>query len=141
MKKVLIATSLLMFGLNAFANEEINTNVFLVVKSKTTQEFYVERAPVIGCAGLVKGPQLAQLTREYKVNSGLFCTTNPVQENINYLACAVLSDSELTDDGNVTSVTLDISGCADKNDPELINTIKKTVRLNFSRSTTVKIDK
>lgn len=141
MKRILMTTCLVMFGLSAFANEEVNSRVFLVVKNAATEDFFVERAPVLGCTGLQKGTQLLQLTSEYKVNSNLACGGEVSQTNINYLTCASVTDSTVTDEGEVAALTLDISKCADKDNEQLTETIKKVARLNFSKAVKLTITK
>lgn len=133
MKQVLVTCLLSLFAIHAFATVDGNDRVFLVVKHVQSEEFFVERVPVIGCYGLAKGPQLAQFTAEYKVSSNIGCGGEVFQDNINYLTCAkVVSSKENEDFSGFSEVTLDISKCTDKNNPQLITTIRSAAKLNFA---------
>jgi hypothetical protein len=117
---------------NAFATVDSHDKVYLVVKNIQSEEFFVERAPIIGCYGLARGPQLVQFTAEYKVNSNIGCGGETFQDNINYLTCAKITDSkESADYMSFSEITLDISKCEDKNNPKLITMIRSAAKLNF----------
>src|SRR5687768_7253217 len=89
--------SMLMFS-TASATVDAHTRVYIVVKDIQSEEFFVERAPIIGCYGLARGPQLAQFTSEYNANANVGCGATPSQQNINYLTCArVVSAQESPD--------------------------------------------
>jgi phage anti-repressor protein len=117
---------------NAFATVDSHDKVYLVVKNIQSEEFFVERAPIIGCYGLARGPQLVQFTAEYKVNSNIGCGGETFQDNINYLTCAKITDSkESADYMSFSEITLDISKCEDKSNPNLITMIRTAAKLNF----------
>jgi len=133
MKRVffnLIAVSLLTS--QAFATVEGLTRVHLVVWDENANEYRIESAPVMGCIGLVQGPQLVQFTSEYKVKTNVGCGPSNFEENINYLTCAkVESYKESNDFMSFSEITLDISQCEDKNNPQLITMIRTAAKRNF----------
>jgi hypothetical protein len=132
MKKLLLSVLSLLVVSPSFATVEAIDKVYLVVQDIQSNEFIVERAPIIGCYGLVKGPQLVQFTSEYKVNSNIGCGGESYQENINYLTCAKIIDSkESSDYMSFSEITLDISKCEEKNNPKLITMIRTAAKLNF----------
>jgi hypothetical protein len=122
----------LLFGFAAHATSDAHDRVYLVVKNIQSDEFFVERAPIIGCYGLARGPQLAQFTSEYKANSNIGCGGETYQDNINYLTCAsVISSKESDDYLSFKELKLDISKCDAKNDPEFIKVLRTAAKLNF----------
>jgi hypothetical protein len=132
MKKMVISVLSLMVMFPSFATVDAHSKIYLVVKDIQTEEFFVERAPIIGCYGSSSGPGLAQFTAEYKVNSNIGCGGVVFQDNINYLTCAkIISFKETADFMSVSEMTLDISKCVDKNNPKLISAIKTAANLNF----------
>lgn len=133
MKKFLLLT-LLSFSQFSFATVDSNTTVFIPVKHVQSGEYFVQVAPVVGCYGLPRGPQLQQLMAPYMVNNiGCGQTT---QMDINALSCAELVDSVEADDfSTFKKITIDISKCEDHDSKEFIQTIKKVVRLNFATKT------
>lgn len=132
MKNVILSGLLSLFAVNAFATIDAHSKVYLVVKDIQTEEFFVERAPIIGCYGLPQGPQLIQFTSEYKVTSNIGCGGEVFQDNINYLTCAkVVSSKETADYNGFSEITLDISKCEDKENPKLITMIRTAAKLNF----------
>lgn len=131
MKKVSIALILILSSLNSFATIDANTSLFILGKDIQSEEYFVQKAPIIGCWGIAKGPELAQLTTPYEVNS-LGCGSIS-KENINALTCATILNYVETDDFmGLKELTLDISKCDDKNNTDFINGVKKVVKLNFS---------
>lgn len=133
MKKLILGLSIA-FMSNAFATVDSNTNVFLLVRHVQSGEYFIERAPLVGCYGLPRGPQLAQLTRPYIV-SNLGCGMNS-KENINALACGkVVEAIEANDYSTFKKITLDISKCDEKNNRDFIHGIRKIVRFNFATKT------
>jgi hypothetical protein len=131
MSKILLGFVMLMTG-SAFATVDGHDRVFLVVRDINSQEYFVERVPVIGCYGLVKGPHLVQFTSEYRVNSNIGCGAQVFQDNINYLSCAKFTATKPTNDGlSFSEITLDISKCDDKDNPKLITVIRTAAKLNF----------
>lgn len=133
MKKFILALFLSCHSI-AFATVDSNTNVFILAKHVQTEEYFVQLAPIIGCYGVSRGPQLQQLTRDYMVNN-IGCGT-VTSENINELTCATVRDSIEADDfSTFKKITLDISRCADKNSRDFIRMVKKVVQLNFATKT------
>jgi len=132
-KKIILGMFLTLSS-NAFATVDSNTNVFFPVKHIQSGEYFVQVAPIIGCYGLPRGPQLSQLTKSYMVNN-LGCGT-VTSENINALTCAkVLDFVEADDYSTFKKITLDISKCEDKNKHDFFHVIKKVIRLNFATKT------
>lgn len=130
----MILITFLALQANAFATVDSNTTVFIPVLHIQSGEYFVQVAPMIGCYGLPRGPQLLQITRPYLVNN-LGCGTES-QENINALSCAQVVDSEESDDfSTFKKITLDISSCEDRNKNDFIHVIKKVMKLNFSTKT------
>lgn len=130
MKKLVISL-VCFFSVSAFATVDSNTNVFILVQHIQSGEFFVQKAPIIGCYGPARGPELAQLTRPYMVNN-LGCGMDGV-ENINALVCAsVLSAIESDDFSTFKQITLDISKCAEKNNKDFDEMVRKVVRMNFA---------
>lgn len=137
MKKVLLMILVSLFSATSQATVDANARVFIIVKHIQSEEFFIERAPIIGCYGLPKGPELAQLTKPYVV-SNLGCGMDST-ENINALTCAKVTDFVEADDfSTFKEITLDISKCEDKNNAEFIKEIKRVVRLNFATKTVKK---
>jgi hypothetical protein len=131
MKKISVTLILLLSSLNSFATIDANTSLFILGKDIQSAEYFVQKAPIIGCWGIAKGPELAQLTAPYEVNS-LGCGSVS-KENINALTCASLTSYTETEDfSGVKELTLDISKCDDKNNSDFINGVKKVVKLNFA---------
>ena len=81
MKKILALMALFTMHTNAFATSDSNTNVFIPVQHVQSGEYFVQIAPLVGCYGLPRGPQLQQIVAPYMVNNlGCGSTTS---ENIN----------------------------------------------------------
>lgn len=132
MRKIFFGLVMSLLASKAAATVDGHDRVYLVVKDIQSEEFFVERAPIIGCYGLAKGPQLIQFTAEYKVNSNMGCGGEIFKDNINYLSCARITDSkESADYASFSEITLDISKCEDKNNPKLITMIRTAAKLNF----------
>lgn len=135
-KSLALLSVSLMLNAQAFATVDAHTNVFIPVKDIQSEEYFVQKAPMVGCYGLPRGPQLEQLTRTYMVNN-LGCGGMEAQENINALSCGrVLSSVEADDYSTFKKITLDISDCESKNNNDFILAIKKVVRLNFATKST-----
>ncbi len=136
MKKLAMTLTTLFVTFGAKATVDVHTNVYLVVQDIQSEEFFVERAPVLGCLGLPYGPQLSQFTAEYKVPSSIGCGHDGTYtENINYLTCAKILDSkESADYSTFTEIKLDISNCAAKNDPKFITMVRTAAKLNFPQN-------
>jgi hypothetical protein len=133
MKKFGILLSFVLGSLAAHATIDYHTRVYIVVQDVQTEEFFVERAPVIGCMGLAYGAQLEQFTSEYNVKGNIGCGGEPAySNNINYLTCAkVVETKESSDYVTITDLKLDISNCAAKNDPKFITMVRTAAKLNF----------
>lgn len=132
-KNLIIASSLLL-GCLAHATVDGHTKVYIVVQDVQTEEFFVERAPVVGCWGLNQGPQLEQFTSEYKVPVNMGCggSDQKISDNINYLNCAKVIDSkESADFMSFAEITLDISKCEAKNNPQFITMVRTAANMNF----------
>ena len=137
--KKLTLLALISLSTSAYATVEGNHNLFVMVQDINSEEYYIQKAPIIGCWGLAKGPELMQLTSPYKV-SNIGCGNQTV-ENINALTCSnVLSAFESDDYSTFKEITLDISKCYGKDSPDFIATVKKVVQMNFATKT-VKIPK
>jgi len=122
----------LFFSTNCLATVDANSRAYIVVQDVQSEAFFVERAPIIGCYGLAKGPQLAQFTAPYKVISSIGCGNLTMEENINYLSCAkVISAKESADFTTFKEVTLDISNCAAKNNFQFLKTVRTAAQMNF----------
>lgn len=120
----------------SFATVDANSRAYIVVQDVQSEAFFVERAPIIGCYGLAKGPQLAQFTAPYKVISSIGCGNLTNEENINYLTCAKLvSAKESSDFTTFSEITLDISTCPAKNNAQFIKTMRTAAQLNFPQKT------
>lgn len=133
MNKLISALMISFVGFSAHATIDSNTEVFLVVEHIQSGEFLVQAAPMIGCYGLAKGPQLVQFTAEYKAPSNIGCGGEKFLDNINALTCATITDSVESDDySGFASVTLDIAKCTHKNNPDFIQAVEKAARLNFA---------
>ena len=134
MKKVFLTMVGLLISGQAFATVDAMTTIYLVARDIQTEEFYLERARIVGCYGIAEGPQLVQFTSEYKVPSNIGCGGEKYEENINYLTCAKLEEKWDENTNKLKELILDISKCDDKGNPDLIQTIRKAVRMNFDYS-------
>lgn len=134
--KLILFTLVTLFSVHAFATIDTNARVYIVVQHvQDNEEFFVERVPIIGCYGLVQGPQLVAFTQEYKVPSSVGCGSKQIEENINYLTCAkVVSFKESEDFVSFSEITLDISKCEAKNNPKFITMLRTAAKLNFPQS-------
>lgn len=132
MKKITALLLMVFTALTAQATVDSHDRGYIVVKHIQSEEFFVERVPVIGCYGLARGPQLVQWTAEYKVPSNIGCGGTAFVDNINALTCAkVVKAVESADFMSFSEITLDLSKCADKNDPRFITMIRTSAKLNF----------
>jgi hypothetical protein len=134
MLKSLLFSVLVLFSGLSMATVDGHTRVYIVVQDVQSEEFFVERVPVVGCWGLNQGPQLEQLTSEYKVPVNIGCggADQKLSDNINYLTCAKVTDSkESKDFMSFSEITVDITGCEAKNNPQFITMLRTAVKLNF----------
>lgn len=116
----------------AHATVDAHDRIYIVARNIQSEEFFVERAPIIGCYGLARGPQLVAWTQEYKVPSNIGCGDQRFEDNINYLTCAkVLSSKESDDYSSFKEITLDISKCDAKDDAKFITMLRTSAKLNF----------
>ena len=134
MLKVLIFTFSMLFSIFSFATVEALARVWIVTESLGEEgTFSLEQVPVIGCYGLNQGPQLAQLTAPYEVNSSVGCGSfEQFKMNINALVCAkVVKSEESADYKSFKRIYLDISNCAHKDNPRFVTLVRTAVRKNF----------
>lgn len=132
MKALLALLAFVTVSAPAFATVDAVTRVYLVVQNvQDDTDFFLERAPLIGCYGLARGPQLAQFTAEYKVPSNIGCGVT-FEDNINALSCGKITDAVESDDYmSFKSMTLDISKCPAKDNPKFITMIRTAAKYNF----------
>ncbi|MBL7544805.1 MAG: hypothetical protein JNL11_13390 [Bdellovibrionaceae bacterium] len=131
----LIMTALFFLSTYALATVDGHSRAYIVVQDIQSEEFFIERVPVIGCYGLSYGPKLVQFTAPYKASSNIGCGGEQFFDDINYLVCAkVTSTVESKDYSTITHMTLDISGCEEKNNPQLITMIRTAAKLNFPQA-------
>lgn len=127
-----IFVTVLMLLAQSQATVAWNTKAYIVVKHAQLEEYFVERVPVIGCYGVAYGTQLVQFTSSYKVSSNIGCGGDQFFEEINYLTCAKVTATKESKTGStLESMTLDISNCDDKDNPQLITMIKTAAKMNF----------
>lgn len=135
MKNLILTLTALLISTQAFATVDANTHVYLVSQEIQTEEFYVQKVPVIGCYGLPEGPAFAQFTSKYMVPSNIGCGGGmEYYDDINYLTCATLTYDYDEQTDKFPVVRLDISKCDQKDNPELIRMIQKAVKMNFTYS-------
>lgn len=119
----------------AEATIDANDRVYLVSQHVQSGEFYIERAPMIGCFGLPQGPRLVQFTEPYRAPSNIGCGGIKTLVNINRLSCAsVVSAQESNDYLSFSKITLDISKCRHKRNADYLATVRKAARMNFPQS-------
>lgn len=135
MFKILFLTLTSLLSLPAFATVDARDLVYIVARNIQSDEFYLERVPIIGCFGLPQGPRLQQFLRVYKVPTNIGCGETPVSYNINELKCAhLISAVESKDFLSFSAITLDISQCQAKSDPKFITMIRTAAARNFPQS-------
>lgn len=136
MKTLTLLSLCLLWVNSAIATVDGHSRAYIVVQNIQSEAFFVERAPIIGCYGLAKGPQLAQFTGEYKVKSSIGCGIPGPEVNLNYLTCAkVVSAKESADFSTFREITLDISNCAAKNNNQFLKTVHTAAQMNFPQKT------
>ncbi len=134
--KTLMSALVLIFSLSAFATHDVYTSVSIVTFDYNSEEFHVTKAPIVGCVGLPRGPELVQFTAPYMATSNIGCGGEPTTENINVLTCATVTDSqESRDMSTFSKITLDISKCDAKNDPKFITMVRTAAAMNFNTRT------
>ncbi len=132
MKAFITSIVLLLSATPALATSDANTRVYLVVQHVQSGDYFIERAPLIGCYGIARGPQLAQFTNRYNAPTNIGCGGVVATENINALACAtVVSSIESADYNGFSAITLNISKCPAKNDARFITMVRTAAKLNF----------
>lgn len=118
--------------LSAHATVDAHDRVYLVVQDIQSEEFFVERVPVIGCYGLPQGPQLQQFTAEYQAPYNVGCGGPAGTENINALSCAkVVTAIESADYSSFKDIVLDISKCPAKDNKQFITMVRTAAKRNF----------
>jgi hypothetical protein len=128
-----ISLLFVLFSLNAFATVDGHDRVHIVVTNvQDDEDFFMERAPIVGCYGLAQGARLSAWVAEYKAVSNIGCGGPTMYDNINTLTCAKIVDSIESDDFySFKEITLDISGCAAKDNPRFITMIRTSAKYNF----------
>lgn len=132
-----VALSLLnLVGNSAHATVDGPDRLYLVVENiHDDSDFFLERAPIVGCWGLPQGARLVAFTAEYKVPSNIGCGGEPHLDNINALTCAKLVDAkESKDFMSFSEITLDISACPHKNNAKFITMVRTAAKYNFPQS-------
>lgn len=128
MKAILLGV--ILFANSLYATMDSNHAVYVLSEHVQSGEYFVQKAPVIGCYGVPKGPELMALTREFNVPSNLGCGGD-FTDNINILSCASIYKSVESDDYmNFKEIVLDISNCRDKS-KRFTDAVLKVVNLNF----------
>ena len=136
MKNLFLALALTTASFSAFATSDAIVSAYILVKDYNSEEYFVASAPVVGCFGVPRGPQLTQLTNSYMAPSNIGCGGKATKEEINALTCAKVIDSVEADDySTFKEITLNISKCADKTNVDFINGVKKVVKMNFATPT------
>lgn len=134
----ILFSALLFFGYaqSAIATVDGHDRAYIVVQNvQDDEEFFVERAPIIGCYGLEQGARLAQFTAPYMATSNIGCGGIRALDNINALSCAKeVAAEESADFRSFSKITLDISACAAKNNPKFITMVRTAAKLNFPQS-------
>ncbi len=134
--KTILSAFVLMLSFSAAATVDVFTSAAIVTYDFNSEEFHVTKAPIVGCVGLPRGPELAQLTAEYQAPSNIGCGGVARTQNINALSCGTVTNSEESRDYSTFSkITLDISKCAAKNDPKFITMVRTAVAMNFNNPT------
>ena len=118
--KFLFLLTALVFSTNAMATVDGSTSVFLMLQNYQSEEYYVQKVPVVGCWGINKEPELRMLTREYMIPEGVGCGSDGVLRNANALSCAKVVAAKESDDYMTYSVIeIDIKKCRDKDDVDI----------------------
>lgn len=135
MRLFILFVSFLLSVSVAQATVDGHDRVFLVVEHIQSGEFFIERAPLIGCYGLPQGPKLAQWTASYSVPVNVGCGGQPARYNINALTCARVTKAvESSDFMSFSAITLNISRCSKKNNAQFITMVRTSAKLNFPQS-------
>ena len=134
--KYVIGLLALVFSANVYATVDGHDRIFLVVTHVQDEtEFFLERAPIVGCYGLAQGARLVAFTSEYKVPTNIGCGGVAGTENINSLSCATLVDAIESDDYmSFKKITLNISKCPAKDDARFITMVRTAAARNFPQS-------
>ncbi|MCC7404062.1 MAG: hypothetical protein IT288_06645 [Bdellovibrionales bacterium] len=124
--------ALILASWSAGATVDGHDAAYIVVQNVQSEEFFVERVPIIGCYGSLKDPQLVQLTTEYKATSNIGCGGPTFYDNINYLTCAKVVSTKATDDFmSYTEINLDVSKCTAAGEAGFVKAVKEAAKLNF----------
>ena len=135
MKFALLALSALLSA-SAFATVDGHDRAWIVVQNiQDEEDFFVERAPFVGCYGLAQGARLIQWTSPVKALQNIGCGGQSYEDDINALSCAKVTDLKESGDYNSFSeITLDISGCDYKNNAKFITMVRTTAARNFPQT-------
>ena len=135
---ILPALALIFSASQAQATVDAHDRVYIVVEDINgidAPTYLVERAPIVGCYGLRQGPRLSAWVTEYKAPQNIGCGGTTSFENINALTCATVVDSKESDDySSFTEITLDVSKCQEKNNPNFLKAIETSARKNFPQA-------
>lgn len=120
----------------AHATVDGHDSAYIVVQNiQDSEDFLVQKAPIVGCWGMAQSPRLEQWTHQYLATANIGCGGTPVSENINYLTCAKVIDSkESADYMAFSEITLDISKCDQKDNPKFITMVRTSAKLNFPQT-------
>jgi len=130
--KILIPVLFAFFAGPTFATVDGYDRAYIVIQDFNSEEFKVERVPIVGCYGLPQGARLMQFTSKYLATQNIGCGGEPVYENINVLTCAKVTDSKESEDYyGFSEVTLDISKCEAKDNAQFITMVRTEAKYNF----------
>lgn len=131
---IALILTFLSFSASAQVSFSVYDRLYLVVQNFDEEgQFFVERVPMIGCKVLTHGARLIQFTTAYMAPSNVGCGSEMARnEDINALSCAkVVTSTEAPDRTTYSEITLDISGCPERNNPQFINMIRTSAKYNF----------
>ncbi len=136
--KVLFYSVFLALTAQAETSFNVYDRLYLVVQNIDEEgQFFVERVPMIGCKVLTYSARLEQFTTEYLAPSNLGCGTELTKRNedINALSCTkVIKTTENTGQTTYAAISLDISQCPERNNPQFINMIRTAAKYNFPQT-------
>ncbi len=144
MFKIIFASLVSLFSLNALATVDAMASAWIVVQDIQEEEnFSLQQVPIIGCYGLAQGPQLVQFTAEFNVKSTMGCGDSDTSvTNINALSCGkVVDEEESADYISFKKIVLDISACPYKNNKRFITMVRTAAMRNFPQTIKGKVDK
>lgn len=139
MKSLIFTVLGVLFSFQSFAGGgsgavNVYDRLYLVVQNVDADgQFFVERVPMIGCKTLTFGARLEQFTSAYLAPSNVGCgIKNVLNEDINGLSCSkVVTAVESPDRSTYSEITLDISGCPERNSPQFLSMVRTAAKYNF----------